>query len=208
MTHTMSTGASPNRLLLASGSATRSSLLRAAGIAFVTAPPRLDENTQRATLAADTLAPSDLAGALAEAKAQEVSRRYPEALVIGADQVLELDGKALAKPPDLGAARARLIALRGRSHRLHTAVVVAKGGAPVWRHRACARLTMRAASDALIEAYLARHGAGLCASVGAYRIEDDGVRLFSRIDGDHFAILGLPLVALLDYLSARGVIEA
>ncbi|MBC7140996.1 MAG: Maf family protein [Rhodobacteraceae bacterium] len=206
MTDILSTDPSRPRPVLASGSATRAAMLRAAGIGFDTAQPRVDEDALRAALEAEGTTPRDLADALAEAKALKVSQRLPEALVIGADQVLEYQGRALAKPPDLAAARARLMALRGGSHRLHTAVVVAEAGRPVWRHLDTARLTMRAASDALIDAYLARHGAGLCASVGAYRIEDEGVRLFSRIDGDQFAILGLPLVALLDYLSTRGVI--
>lgn len=208
MTDTLSTGSSPHRLVLASGSTTRAAMLRAAGIGFDTVLPRVDEDALRAALEAEGAAPRELADALAEAKALKVSQRLPEALVIGADQILEHDGRALAKPPDLAAARARLVALRGHTHRLHTAVVVAEAGRPAWRHLDTARLSMSPVSDALIDAYLARHGTGLCASVGAYRIEDEGVRLFSRIDGDQFAILGLPLVALLDYLSMRGVIAS
>ena len=126
------------------------------------------------------------------------------ALVIGADQTLELDGALFSKPPTRDAARAQLLGLRGRVHRLHSAVVAARAGAPVWREVRTARMEVRVFSDAFLDAYLAREDAAVLESVGGYRIEGPGVQLFSRVEGDTPTIMGLPLMGLLDLLRAHG----
>ncbi len=195
------------RLVLASASAVRAELLRRAGLAFDVAPVRLDEAAVRGGLEAEGAHPRDVADTLAEMKAQRGSARAPDALVLGCDQVLDLDGEIFGKPADVDAARTQLIRLRGRTHRLWSAAVLYHAGQPVWRHVGEARLTMRSFSDAWLEAYLAE-ASGLEQSVGGYRIEGAGVRLFSRVEGDHFTILGLPLLPLLDVLVARGELPA
>jgi septum formation protein len=192
------------RLILASGSAVRLALLRRAGLEVRAEPPRLDEEALRAALAEEGARPRDQADALAEHKAAKIARRYPEELVLGCDQILDLDGIALGKPADAAAARARLRALRGRTHRLWTAAVLYDRGAPVWRFVAEARLTMRQFSDDWLETYLAQAGWALTGTAGGYAVEELGVRLFEAIEGDHFAILGLPLLELLAALTRRG----
>jgi septum formation protein len=146
-----------------------------------------------------------MADALAELKALRVSNRKP-GLVIGADQTLDLDGVTLDKAPSVEAARERLLALRGRSHKLHSAVVVASDGQPIWREIVTAKLTMRPFSDAFLDDYMARAGEALTGAAGAYYLEDLGAQLFERIEGDYFAILGLPLTGLLDLLRRYGVL--
>jgi septum formation protein len=194
-------------LILASASPTRAALLARAGIAFEAVAPRVDEAALAAGLLAEGTAPRDLADALAEAKALKVSQRYPGRLVLGADQVLEHRGEALFKPADAAALEAQLRRLRGETHRLWSAAVMAEGGRPLWRHVGGARLTMRAFSDAYLAAYLRRNGAVLTGTVGGYRIEEEGVRLFARIEGDGFTIQGLPLVEIAAWLAAAGAIE-
>lgn len=136
-----------------------------------------------------------------------VSRKVPGALVIGADQILDCAGVWFDKPPDLDHARAHLVALRGREHRLATAVCVVRDGQRLWHHREAPRLTMRAFSDAFLDAYIALEGRAMLVSVGGYRLEGPGVQLFSTIAGDHSAILGLPLLPLLEFLRGHGVVE-
>jgi septum formation protein len=143
---------------------------------------------------------------LAEAKAERIARREPEALVHGGDQLLVCEGRWFDKPEDLDGARAHLLALRGKRHELVTATVAWRGGARVWQDISTPRLTMRAFSDAFLDAYLAAEGEALCASVGAYRLEGLGVHLFSRVEGEHSAILGLPLLPLLHFLRGHGVL--
>lgn len=198
----------PPPIVLASTSAVRAQLLRNAGLDFAAIPARIDEQAFRAALAADTVSPRDQADALAEGKASKISRRHPEAVVIGCDQILELKGAVLSKPSNIRAARDQLLALRGQTHMLHSAAVVYENGTPVWRHVGTARLTMRAFSDAYLDAYLGRLGTQACTTVGSYRLEGEGIRLFDRIQGDYFTILGLPLLELLGYLSVRGMIES
>lgn len=193
-------------IVLASGSEIRATLLRNAGVPIRVGPVRVDEEAIRAGLEAENAAPRDVADALAEIKAQRGSAKNPGALVIGCDQVLELDGTILAKPDSLDAARAQLVALRGRRHALLSAAVLYENGQPVWRHVGVVRLVMRDFSDAYLEDYLSRNWPGIGASVGAYKLEEEGVRLFSRIEGDYFTILGLPLLELLSYLGQRGAI--
>jgi len=149
--------------------------------------------------------PRAIAASLAETKALKVSRTRP-GLVIGADQTLEFEGGLYDKAPDLAAARERLMALRGKPHQLHAAVVVAEDGEIVWRDLAVATLTMRSFSPAFLEHYLATEGEAALGSVGCYRLEGPGAQLFSAIEGDYFAILGLPLLGLLEFLRGRGVL--
>lgn len=192
-------------LILASGSQTRATLLRNAGIAFVVRPAAIDERAVEAPLIARGATPKDVAAALAEAKALAISREHP-GLVLGADQVLDLDGRQWSKPRSRAEAADQLAALAGRTHALHSALAVARGGAVAWRHVESARLAMRPLTAAEIAAYLAEVGDAALASVGAYQIEGPGIRLFARIDGDHFTILGLPLLPLLAYLRGEGAI--
>jgi septum formation protein len=193
-------------LVLASSSATRAALLAAAGLAFETAAPAVDEAAIKESARADGLDPRDCALLLAELKARRVSERLPEALVIGADQLLVCGERWFDKPEDRAAARAQLRALAGQRHTLVTAVVCLRGGVRVWQHVAAPRLTMRPLGDAAIEAYLDAAGEAVTRSVGAYQIEGLGIRLFSAIEGEHAAILGLPLLPLLGFLRQHGVL--
>jgi septum formation protein len=192
--------------VLASTSPIRLQLLRQAGVAVEPVAPRVDEETARDALLAEGARPRDVADSLAELKARKVADRRPGDLVIGCDQVLEFDGAIFSKPATPDAARDQLRQLRGKSHRLLSAVVVYENGEPVWRHVAEARLTMHQISDGYLEDYLARNWESVRHSVGGYKIEEEGVRLFSAITGDHFTILGLPLLPLLAWLGTRGMI--
>ncbi len=191
-------------LILASGSEIRARLLRNAGLAPEIRPARIDEEAIRAALAAENASPRDLADTLAEMKAQRVSDRFPDALVLGCDQILECNGTVFAKPTGPADARTQLRALSGRTHRLLSAAVICRAGAPLWRHVGEARLTIRDLSEAYLDDYLARNWESIRHSVGCYKLEEEGVRLFSRIDGDYFTILGLPLIEVLTVLGIRG----
>lgn len=195
-------------LILASESAVRADLLRRAGLTVQVQPARIDEPALREALQAEGASPRDMADALAEEKALKVARRCPDGLVLGCDQVLDLDGHALGKPADAAAARARLMVLQGRMHRLWTAAVLYDRGQPVWREVAEARLWMRPFTLEWLEGYVDRAGWALTGTAGGYAVEEIGVQLFERIEGDHFAILGLPLVPLLAALRRRGDIPA
>ncbi|MFM9979016.1 MAG: Maf family protein [Sphingomonadaceae bacterium] len=194
-------------LVLASTSATRRAMLEAAGIAVDVVPSRVDEESAKASLRAQGLDARDLADALAELKALKVSNARPADCILGCDQTLVLDdGTILDKPDDNLFTQLR--ALSGKRHRLHSAVVAVERGQPIWRHVETVTLTMRPLSDEFIVDYVAREGAMVAGCVGGYRIEGFGVQLFSRIEGSHFAILGLPLLPLLEWLRARGTIPA
>lgn len=196
----------PPALWLASASAARAALLRRAGIAAGIEPARIDEDEVKAAMRAQGADAPAVAEALAELKAARVARRHPGALVIGADQMLVCDGRWFDKPADRAQARAQLLALRGRRHDLVCALCVVRDGTVLWRHRESAAMWMRGFSDAFLDSYLDRAGPEVVDSVGAYRLEGLGVQLFRRIDGDFFAILGLPLLPLLDYLREHGVV--
>lgn len=191
-------------LILASASETRANLLRQAGLAVEVRPAALDEEALRAGLLAEGASPRDVADALAEHKAMKVARGSPQDLVLGCDQVLEFEGQVLGKPQNLAEARARLRVLRGKTHRLLTAAVLYDHGAPVWRHVEVANLTMRRFSEAFLEDYLGTAGWAVTGTTGGYAVEGVGIRLFERIEGDHFSILGLPLLPLLAALVRRG----
>jgi septum formation protein len=192
--------------VLASKSATRRAVLEGAGVPFESTGSGVDEETAKAELLATGASARQVAEALAERKALAVSRGRPE-LVIGADQTLEFEGRLYDKAETVADARDRLSALRGKPHQLHSAVVVAQGGAVVWRETESATLTMRGFSDGFLEDYLAAEGDAALGSVGCYRLEGMGVQLFSMIEGDYFTILGLPLMGLLELLRREGVLR-
>jgi septum formation protein len=194
-------------LILASGSATRRKMLEDAGVPVVVEKPRVDEEAVKAGLRAEGLAPREQADALAEVKALSVSR-LRSGLVLGADQMLALGDQAFDKPANRAEARAQLQALRGKTHALMTAAVIARDGQAIWRHVDAPRLSMRSFSDAFLDDYLDRVGEGALASVGGYQLEGLGAQLFSRIDGDYFSVLGLPLMPLLSYLRDIGEIAS
>ena len=193
-------------IVLASGSPARQALLANAGLSFDVDPAALDERAAEAPLVARGATPAEIAMALAEAKAADVSRRRGDAFVIGADQTLDRDGHRGTKSASLAEARAQLQRLAGRSHQLHSAIAVARAGSVQWRHLDSATLTMRPLTDAEIDAYLARVADSVLGSVGVYQLESEGIRLFERIEGDYFTILGLPLLPLLAYLRSQGAI--
>lgn len=192
-------------IILASGSASRRALLAGAGVEAESVKPNVDEDAAKAVMRADGLSVRDQAMQLAELKAIKVSRARP-GLVIGGDQMLNLDGEAFDKPPTLAAAKQHLQKLSGKSHHLETAIVIAEDGAPVWRFLARPKLTVRTLSDEFIESYLDACGEALLSTVGAYQLEGPGAQIFTQIEGDYFSILGLPLLPLLDYLRVRGVL--
>jgi len=182
-------------------------MLESAGLSFSVQAPRVDEEAAKASLRANGLKPRDQADALAELKALSISRSTPD-FVIGADQMLAIEGDVLDKPKDLAEAKAHLEKLRGRTHELITAAVIAREGAIIWRHIDTPKLKMRAFSDAFLDQYLAQAGDSALHSVGAYQLEGLGAQLFERVEGDYFSVLGLPLLPLLSFLREHGIVRA
>lgn len=193
---------SPDPLVLASQSAVRLNILSAAGIPVEVIPARLDERAVEQ--ASEASAPDDVAAVLALAKARAVGLGAPGRLVIGADQTLALGERRFSKPADLASARRQLLDLRDRVHVLHSAVAIVCNDETRFTYLATTRLILRDFSEAFLDAYLEAAGEGVTTSVGAYQIEKLGLQLFERIEGDHFAILGLPLLPVLDYLRRDG----
>jgi septum formation protein len=191
-------------LILASASKIRAELLDRAGLQFEVSPARIDELALRSSLLADGAGPRDIADALAEHKARRAAGRHPQAMVLGCDQVLECEGRLFSKPETPEEAHAQLRDLRGKTHQLHTAAVLYADGAPIWRHVNTPKLTMRDFSDDFLDGYLAQNWSDIRHCVGAYQVESVGIRLFDRIVGDYFSILGLPLLELITFLTRRG----
>lgn len=195
------------QIVLASTSPFRRALLDNAGIAFAVDRPRIDERVVEETLQASGVTPADVALVLARAKAEDVSGRHEAAFVVGSDQTLSFADELLHKPKDMDEARRRLLAFSGRTHFLHSAVAIARNGETIWSHVAEAAMTMRPLSPAFVGRHLARVGDKVLSSVGAYQIEAEGIQLFERIEGDHFTIVGLPLLPLLEALRKYGAID-
>lgn len=194
-------------LILASGSSIRRDMLRNAGVDFEVQTARIDETMVRDSLLAEKASPRDVADTLAELKARKVSMRRPEALVVGCDQVLSVGDQILSKPADRAEAADQLRQLRGQRHLLLSAVVISEAGEPIWRHVGVVRLLMRPFTDDFLSGYLDRNWPDIADSVGGYKLESEGVRLFSSIQGDYFTVLGLPLLELLSYLTQRGELQ-
>jgi len=194
-------------IILASQSASRQAMLAAAGVPFLAEAANVDEQSVKEAMIAEGADGRRLADALAEMKAIKVSYRHSRALVLGCDStVTTADGRPIDKAESRQEAKAQLSALAGTTHRLTSAAVVAQDGMPIWRHVDTAKLTMRPFSEAFLESYLDAEWPAIGGCVGGYRLEGPGIQLFSRIDGDHFTILGLPLLPLLDWLRVRGVL--
>lgn len=202
--------AGAHRLVLASGSATRRALLDAAGLAFAVTPADVNEAAIRDRLLAGSMPVSheSVAQTLADEKAIEVSLREPDAFVVGADQVLSFEGALFEKARSLDEARAVLMRLRGKTHALHSATALAKGGEVQWRNVESAHLTFRAFSDAALDEYFTYVGPEILSAVGCYQIEGPAIQLFEAVRGSHDTILGLPLLPLLAELRAREVIAS
>jgi len=194
-------------LVLASGSTIRRDLLLRAGVAVETIPARIDEEMIKASLLDEGAKPRDVADALAEFKARKISEKHPGRLVLGCDQVLDLGGALLSKPESRDQAKAQLQAMRGKRHMLLSAAVVCEDGKPIWRHVGQVRMLARDYSDGFIDGYLDRNWPDISDSVGAYKLEKEGVRLFTRVDGDYFTVLGLPLLEFLAWMGLRGELE-
>ena len=194
-------------LILASGSEIRKTLLENAGLEIAVQVARLDEDMIKASMQEAMAYPRDIADKLAEAKSAKISNKFPDAIVLGCDQVLALKEKVFSKSDSADEAKEVLKQLRGETHRLYSAAVIYKSGKPVWRYVGVARLTMRKFSDDYLTEYLDRNWSTVSSSVGAYHLEGEGVRLFSKVEGDFFTVLGLPLVELLSYLTLIGEID-
>ena len=195
-------------LILASGSKARLAMLRSAGVAVAAHPARVDEDAIRAGMIAEGALPRDIADTLAEAKARKVSGKHPGALVLGCDQILGLGKQVLSKSDTRDAAHEVLTRLRGQRHQLYSAAVLYRDGEPIWRHVGIVRMQARNFSDAYLDGYLDRNWPAVSDAVGCYHLEGEGVRLFSRVEGDYFTVLGLPLIELLGYLTLRGELES
>ncbi len=193
-------------VILASASQSRAHILKEAGVPYTTEPAFIDEGPIKESLQAEGADALSVAETLAELKAVKISRSHPEAFIIGADSILDLDGVWFDKPTDIDHAKAHLMTLRGRTHSLATAVVVALGGTRIWHFRDQPTLRMRNFTDAYLDQYMAAVGTDILSSVGAYHLESLGVQLFDYIEGDFFSILGLPILPLLSFLREHKVV--
>lgn len=194
-------------IILASGSEIRAQLLKNAGVEFDVVVARVDEEAIKNSLLSENASPRDIADALAEFKSQRISGKYPGSLVIGCDQVLAFDREVFSKPQSKQDAFQQLSRLRGKTHQLLSAAVIYLDNKPQWRHVGVTRLHMRQLSDTYLESYIERNWDSIRHSVGGYKLEEEGARLFSRVEGDYFNVLGLPLLELLSYLTLRGTLD-
>lgn len=193
-----------NPLILASGSKIRTELLSSAGITHSVQVARIDEDSVRGALEAEQAKPRDVADTLAELKARKISQKNPGAFVLGCDQILQIEDRILSKPETIEQAKEQLTLLSGKKHMLLSAAVLYQDGEPKWRHIGMVRLYMRDLSDGFIDDYLGRNWPSVADSVGAYKLEQEGVRLFTRIEGDRFNVLGLPLIEFINHLTLIG----
>lgn len=196
----------PPPLILASASKSRASVMRSAGLVFEQIPAHVDEDAIKASMKAEGASAAECALALAEFKAGTISQRYPGALVIGADQMLDCEGEWFDKPKDIAGARNHMLTLRGKTHVLPTSVTVALNGSPIWHHTSQPRMTVRPFTDAFLDEYLAVVGEAVTSSVGAYHLEGRGAQIFAKVEGDFFTVLGLPLLELLAFLREHQVV--
>ena len=197
----------PIPIILASGSKIRAQILLDADVPFEVLSKPVDETAIKLAMLSEGARIRDIADAVAEAKSIRVSRDS-SGLVIGADQIMTMEGKLFDKPPTKKAARERLLSMRGKAHKLIGAIVICENGAPVWRHMSVVTLHVRDFSNEWLEDYIAAEGQLMTKSVGAYRLEGRGAQLFSKVDGDSFSIMGLSLLPLLDYLRLRGALKS
>ena len=193
-------------VILASGSKIRAELLQGAGVPFDVEIAKIDEPAIIASLKAEDAKPHDVVDLLAEYKAQRVAAKHPDRLVIGCDQILVCDKVIYEHATSVNAARENLLGLRGKAHQLMSAVVIFEDGKPVWRHIGRAQLIMRDFSETFLDDYLEKQGEDILSSVGCYKLEEVGAQLFTRIQGDYFTILGIPLLEVLGFLRTRGVL--
>ncbi len=197
------------KVILASQSSSRISMLAAVGLNVEALPARIDEDSIKLAMQAHGAKPRDIADALAEAKAVKISTKIPPALVIGCDQILlSANGELLSKAENVEEAQAQLNMLSGSTHQLISAIVIAEQGRPIWRYIDSAKLTMRSLSSDFVDAYLRNHWHDIRHCVGCYRIEAEGAQLFAQVQGCHFTIQGMPLLALLDYLRIRKILPS
>lgn len=196
-----------SKIVLASRSEIRGHLLRNAGVIFDVVPARVDEEAFREAMLTSGSSARDIADGLAEIKAQKISAKRPDDLVIGCDQVLNFQGQLISKPDSPDSALEQLRQMRGERHELLSAAVICENGQPIWRHVGIVRLMMRSFSDEYLASYVNRNWDSIRHSVGAYKLEEEGVRLFSQVQGDYFTVLGLPLLELLSYLTLRGDLD-
>jgi septum formation protein len=197
----------PPSVILASTSKSRAFVLKNAGVPFTAENSFVDEDSIKIALRAENAPAAQCAEVLAEMKAVKVSAKYPQALVIGGDQMLECEGRWFDKPTDIKVAREQLMALRGKKHQLMNSLVVALGGQRIWHFANSPELTVRNFSDAFLDDYLAQVGDAALHSVGGYQLEGLGAQLFSKVEGDFFSILGLPLLPLLAFLREHDVLK-
>lgn len=195
-------------LILASGSEIRADLLRRAGVEIDIAPARVDEAALKTALLAENARPRDIADALAEVKARKISAKRPGALVLGCDQVLDFKGRMFSKPQSPQDAEHQIETLQDQRHSLLSAAVIVENGEPIWRHVGQVRLQMRPLSETFRSSYVTRNWDSIRHSVGAYKLEEEGSRLFTSIEGSYFDVLGLPLLPLINYLTLRGVLPS
>ncbi|MCY4151509.1 MAG: Maf family nucleotide pyrophosphatase [Aestuariivita sp.] len=194
------------RIILASSSTIRADLLKRAGVDVEMEAPRVDEEAIRKAMKSQGATPREVVDTLAAAKARKISLRRSDKIVIGSDQIVEHNGIILSKPKTIAVALQQLENMAGQRHRILTAVVVCENGADQWRHIETVELTMRRDKGSYLNEYVERNWQRIKETVGGYKLEEEGVRLMKRIDGDYFSVLGLPLVPLLGYLTDRGIL--
>lgn len=197
-----------SKIILASGSEIRRSLFESACVSVESVSPKIDEESIKLSLIHEIAKPRDIADTLAEYKARKVSLKHPGSVVIGCDQVLELNGQLFSKPQSQQDATEHLKILKGKIHKLHSAAVIYEDEKPVWRFVGLARMHVRELSDSYIESYVERNWNEIRYCVGGYQLESEGIRLFNKVDGDYFTVLGIPLVEVLSYLSTKGFISS